>query len=129
MPELEIRGPDGEARTVKVKDAAVVGRDAGCEVQITEKKSSRRQFRIEREEGGAWVLQDLDSSNGTFVGEVRVLRHRLADGDVVRVGDTHLTWRERAVPQAPLVGGRLALRAVGPGAVSIGGGARSPSAD
>src|SRR5688572_20281999 len=114
MPHLEIVGPDAPAQRVDVNGTVVVGRGADCEVQILEKKSSRRHFRILREPGQPWIAEDLDSSNGTFVGEARILRQRLANGTVMRVGDTLLTWHEEA--PAALVGGKLALRAVGPAA-------------
>jgi uncharacterized protein YkwD len=119
MPRLEV--PDQPevglaARTLEVNAPVVLGRDVGCEVQLGEKKASRRHAKIERTEDGAWVLEDLDSSNGTFVGGTRVLRGRLFDGVEVQIGDTRLVWRDptpAAEAGAALVGGRLALRAVG----------------
>src|SRR5262245_45211025 len=120
MPTLEIRSPDAGTKTVEVTGPLVIGRDAGCDVQVTERKASRKHLKIARAEDGAWVAEDLDSSNGTFLGELRVLRHRLLDGQVLRVGDTHFAWKEAApaVSASPLVGGRLALRRVDAGAAS-----------
>ena len=41
------------------------------------------------------VLNDLESTNGTFVGKSRVDAPRsLVDGDVVGVGSVELTYRE-----------------------------------
>lgn len=115
MPYLEIAGPDEPSRRVDVAATAVVGRGEDCEIKVVEKKSSRRHLRLKKEPGGPWIAEDLDSANGTFVGESRILRHRLVDGTKLRLGDTLLTWHEEAAPT--LVGGKLALRSVGPGAV------------
>lgn len=120
MAFLEITDETGSTRRVEVGGTVLVGRGEDCEIQVVEKKASRKHLRIGREPGQPWVAEDLDSSNGTYVGETRVLRLLLADGLVLRVGDTRLTWREEAAAAAPaLVGGTLALKSVGaPGAPS-----------
>jgi hypothetical protein len=56
--------------------------------------ASARHARIEVRSDGAWV-QDLDSTNGTFVNGARVTgAQRLGAGDVVRVGETDLRVEE-----------------------------------
>jgi len=56
--------------------------------------ASARHARIEVRGDGAWV-QDLDSTNGTFVNGARVTgAQRLGAGDVVRVGETDLRVEE-----------------------------------
>ncbi len=49
------------------------------------------------------ILQDLGSSNGTFVKEDRITRVRLKDGDVFRIGATKVRVRIQA-PEAALGG-------------------------
>jgi hypothetical protein len=56
--------------------------------------ASARHARIEVRGDGAWV-QDLDSTNGTYVNGARVAgAQRLDAGDVVRVGETDLRVEE-----------------------------------
>src|SRR5207245_9496881 len=56
--------------------------------------ASARHARIEVRGDGAWV-QDLDSTNGTYVKGARVAgAQRLDAGDVVRVGETDLRVEE-----------------------------------
>jgi Inner membrane component of T3SS, cytoplasmic domain len=56
--------------------------------------ASARHARIEVRGDGAWV-QDLDSTNGTYVNGARVAgAQRLDAGDVVRVGETDLRLEE-----------------------------------
>jgi hypothetical protein len=56
--------------------------------------ASARHARIEARGDGVWV-QDLDSTNGTYVNGARVVgAQRVKAGDVVRVGDTDLVVEE-----------------------------------
>jgi hypothetical protein len=58
--------------------------------------ASARHARIESRGDGVWV-QDLDSTNGTYVNGARVLgAQRLDPGDVVRVGETDLRVEEES---------------------------------
>lgn len=135
MPYLEFEDPSDAGarpetasgpRRVEVGGDVTVGRGDDCDLQLPEKKASRRHLSISRAPGEPWVLTDLDSSNGTFLSppsaggaEARVARALLVDGAVLRVGDTRLRWCDPpASGAAPRVGGTLALRAVdGPAAV------------
>jgi hypothetical protein len=56
--------------------------------------ASARHARIEARGDGVWV-QDLDSTNGTYVNGARVVgAQRVKVGDIVRVGDTDLVVEE-----------------------------------
>jgi hypothetical protein len=56
--------------------------------------ASARHARIEMRGDGVWV-QDLDSTNGTFVNGSRVAgAQRMGAGDVLRVGETDLVVEE-----------------------------------
>jgi pSer/pThr/pTyr-binding forkhead associated (FHA) protein len=54
--------------------------------------ASTRHARIEPRRDGIWV-EDIGSTNGTFVNGIRLTRERrLAPGDVLRVGETDLRF-------------------------------------
>jgi pSer/pThr/pTyr-binding forkhead associated (FHA) protein len=56
--------------------------------------ASARHARIEVRADGVWV-QDLESTNGTYVNGSRVVgAQRLDTGDVLRVGETDLRVEE-----------------------------------
>ena len=56
--------------------------------------ASARHARIEARGDGVWV-QDLESTNGTFVNGARVVgAERMSPGDVLRVGETDLRLEE-----------------------------------
>jgi hypothetical protein len=68
----------------------VVGRAHGCGLRLDDRNVSRRHCRLLRS-GGALLVEDLGSSNGTRVnGQRLTARHRLREGDVVEVGDWDL---------------------------------------
>lgn len=63
----------------------VLGRDPACTVPLPSDDVSRRHARISLD-GGAHVVTDLGSTNGTWVNGAEIERHRLAPGDRIRVG-------------------------------------------
>lgn len=98
MAELLIRTPGQPDRRVPLPHRAfTVGRHESCDVQILEVKASKKHFEVapaphDAEGGGgpAFVVTDLQSSNGTFVGEARIMRRLLGPHDEIRVGDTRV---------------------------------------
>ena len=81
------------------------GRDAGCDLVLDAEDVSRRHARV-RPEGDGHLLEDLGSTNGTFVGEARAEREQpLQAGDHVRLGSVVLkylsaaTWRRSTTPR------------------------------
>ena len=68
-----------------------IGREAGNPVVIGSEQASRRHARI-FVSGGAHVLVDLESTNGTFLNSKQVKEQTLRHGDVVRVATTVLKY-------------------------------------
>ncbi len=65
----------------------VVGRLDEVDIAIEEQAVSRRHARIYRGDDG-WTVEDLQSTNGSWVNDSRIRRHSLSDGDLVRFGST-----------------------------------------
>jgi hypothetical protein len=64
----------------------IVGRDPkSCDVVFEHPTVSRRHAQLHHRDG-AWVLQDLDSTNGTTINGKRVTRCRLEPGDRIGLG-------------------------------------------
>jgi FHA domain len=76
---------------IEVATTTVVGRDAGAGIRLDgDEFASAQHARIELRNGGVWV-EDLGSTNGTFVNGDKVKRkRRLRAGDAVRIGQTEL---------------------------------------
>jgi diguanylate cyclase (GGDEF)-like protein len=64
-----------------------VGRSQDCELWLGDDGVSRKHARI-FQEGGAYLVEDTESANGTFVQGQRVSRQLLRDGDVIQFGPT-----------------------------------------
>ncbi len=67
----------------------VVGRSPESHLQIADPWISSMHALFERRGDEIWVV-DLDSRNGTFVGDARIGEARVADGAVVRFGQTEV---------------------------------------
>jgi predicted component of type VI protein secretion system len=81
------QGPQpGQAFSLE-KDSTSLGRDPGNDIMIDDPQVSRQHARIMRQ-GGLMVIEDLGSTNGTFVNGVRLTgSHTLASGDMIGLGD------------------------------------------
>lgn len=87
MPHLKLIGKDGSERDFPLPDSElVIGRsvDAGLRLQGTE--ISRRHCRVVPD-GSRFLVDDLGSSNGTFVNGSRIRTStQLQPGDEIRIG-------------------------------------------
>jgi hypothetical protein len=89
---LVLDGPGLQSgSTVDIVASGVVGRGPECAVSIDgDEFASAQHARIDALPDGVWI-EDLGSTNGTFVNGARVTSRRLLQpGDVVRVGETEL---------------------------------------
>jgi FHA domain len=80
-----------EGATIEVSAPTVVGRDAQSGIRLDrDEYVSSRHARIEPRPEGAWV-DDLGSTNGTFVNGAKLKKGRIAKaGDVIKIGATEL---------------------------------------
>ncbi len=71
--------------TVPLDREVLLGRDPGCALRLPAEDVSRRHARVAPAEDGH-LVEDLGSTNGTFVNGAPVSARRLASGDRIRVG-------------------------------------------
>lgn len=92
-PYLEHFPPDGGPmqRTVLAKFPFVIGRSESCDLRIDSTQVSREHARFTRHANELRV-QDLGSTNGTFVNGQRVSDARLEHGDIVHVASTEFSF-------------------------------------
>jgi diguanylate cyclase (GGDEF)-like protein len=71
------------------KPEIIIGRSDSANIQVDQDSVSRHHVKISTDKDtGQSRLKDLDSTNGTFVNNIRTLEGELRDGDIVRVGQT-----------------------------------------
>ena len=88
--EVVVLSWDGERREID-KRRVVLGRSRDCDIQLADPNVSRRHAEV-RQEGAAFWVVDLDSTNGLEVNGKRVKRAKLADGDSFTIGSTEVTF-------------------------------------
>ena len=90
MPTAELRvieGPDA-GRVVELSKSMLIGRDPGSTLPLNDDQASRHHASISVEQGVA-VIEDLGSTNGTYVdGQLLGGRERLRAGARVQIGNT-----------------------------------------
>jgi pSer/pThr/pTyr-binding forkhead associated (FHA) protein len=89
-----VHPPDGgKPRPIRLDASTTIGRGAECELRIEDTYASAQHARIFGR-GTSWYVEDLGSTNGTFVNEQRLAAPAmLAPGDRIRVGTTVLELR------------------------------------
>jgi hypothetical protein len=90
--ELAYLDVDGERHDLR-KRRTVIGRSKDCDVQLADPNVSRRHAEL-RQEGTAYWIVDLDSTNGIEVNGRRAKRARLDSGDTVTIGATDLVFQQ-----------------------------------
>src|SRR4051812_42629636 len=109
MARLILTSPEGQ-QVVTLAARNSLGRHPDSSIQILDKIVSKEHCRI-LFEGKTWVLQDLDSLNGTFLNGTRLSGSRpLQHGDEFSLGATRARFEQDAV--APPADTAVAVAAV-----------------
>jgi pSer/pThr/pTyr-binding forkhead associated (FHA) protein len=99
MPDLHLQiveGP-GAGTTVRVDRALVIGRADDADLALADARVSRHHARVAPSPGGGVTVEDLGSSNGTFVNQRPAhAAVRIDPGDELLVGVTVLELRTEA---------------------------------
>ena len=110
-PALEVR----TRRSVHQLTAGTtysIGRDPKADIVMTDSRVSWRHGEL-RVDGDSWIVEDLGSTNGTFLGPQRLDRIEIREECVVRLGNPDDGPVLRCVPQLAAGRGPAARRAPG----------------
>jgi pSer/pThr/pTyr-binding forkhead associated (FHA) protein len=87
LVKISLGADSDEAKSFR-RDSIVIGRAVDCDVVVKDVKASRQHCRLTRGEG-IYVLEDLKSRNGTYVGGDRISETvELRANETFKVGDT-----------------------------------------
>jgi len=96
---MEVRGTGDEVRGIHLSESEVfIGRSAECEVHLPFNNISRKHARIDFK-GEDYVLEDLNSTNGTYVNGVRIIRCVLRSNDQIQIGEAKIYFVEERTCQ------------------------------
>ncbi|MDX2087238.1 MAG: GGDEF domain-containing protein [Kofleriaceae bacterium] len=87
LVNLHPPGPDIGKRVPLLNQQYIVGRDNEAGFIVSRSSVSRQHARLYMDDNGTWWVEDLNSTNGTFVNEARIKNQSLNDADQVRFGD------------------------------------------
>nr|WP_320131279.1 ATP-binding protein [uncultured Holophaga sp.] len=93
---ISIRDRYGFERSVPLNRSVVIGRQNQCDIVLPDTMVSRTHLRVEYQDG-AWWVEDLGSSHGTFFQDRRVTRMVWEPGCSLRLADSAyiLTLRDQ----------------------------------
>ncbi|MYE07908.1 MAG: FHA domain-containing protein [Oligoflexia bacterium] len=69
-----------------------IGRDTENIITLDDPCISRRHCRIQKKENEGFILQDMDSRNGTFLNNNRVIKALLKNNDRIQIGNKEFTF-------------------------------------
>jgi serine/threonine-protein kinase len=108
---LRVTGGAAMGTVIQVDDEFLIGRQAPGDGKLANDiEISRRHARLWREADGRFMIEDLGSTNGTYVNSQRVSSQALRPHDVIEMGDTRIlvldpreapAVDEPAAPSAP----------------------------
>jgi sulfate permease, SulP family len=97
---ITVRATDGAERIFTLHGGNLtIGRDPDSGICLQDTQVSW-QHAVLSEAGGTCFIEDLGSSNGTFVGAERIRRQVLNPGEIVRIGSYELALQMRPIPSA-----------------------------
>ncbi len=91
MAVLVCAGDDGR---IELGDRTTIGRDPASAICVRDPSASRQHAEIRRRDDGRFLLVDLGSRHGTFVGKRRIEEVVLEDGDELLIGPARFTFEE-----------------------------------
>jgi CRP-like cAMP-binding protein len=84
--------------TYPIEDRVTIGRSPINVIHLTDPSVSRKHAVI-YQVGGENVIEDLGSHNGTFINGEKVQKAALRNGDLIRIGNVVLHYKEEPVPE------------------------------
>jgi len=76
---------------LQLVDVVRIGRSADCELLLDDDYASTSHATLALDQSGRWILNDLGSTNGTFVNENRVTAPTvITPADTIRIGRTQM---------------------------------------
>lgn len=90
---LVVVDEDGKAseRISVTRTPVVIGRMSSCDVVLADSNVSRRHAELRRD-GADWIIEDLDSTNGTLVDGKVAKQHSLSGGETLSFGTSALRF-------------------------------------
>ena len=95
-PQLQFVNGNQQGQAAQVAgDRFLVGRGSDCQLTLADSEASRRHALLRPQADGSVVLEDLGSTNGTYIGSQRLTQATAIQlGTQIRVGKTTLELKK-----------------------------------
>ncbi len=97
---FEIIGPGEKTKVLELAEGEVfIGRNPDCDIRLKPRNISRRHARVffRNEE---YHIEDLDSTNGTYVNGIKIVKCVLRDHDQIEIGGIKILFNEEMTLQS-----------------------------
>jgi len=105
LPYIWIKEKGRVVQSLRLGGEVVLGRDQDCTVALADRRASRRHAVIRPADGG-FEVEDMESTNGTFVNGTKLERPRgIVVGDTIAIGETNILVRAEPYfdPEGPRI--------------------------
>jgi len=86
---LIVRQSEGDVRDLAFdKGPIYIGRQMGSTLVVPDLQASRQHAVLFTNQDGQWILEDLDSTNKTYLNDTAIHKSRVKDGDTIRIAGT-----------------------------------------
>ena len=100
MLSILLKFKNSEIKTIETdKDEITIGRNPSCDVHIDNLGVSKRHAKIIKQDG-AYVVEDLNSTNGTYINSKRIARAVINNNDEIHIGKHSLQIQYKAQSSA-----------------------------
>lgn len=94
---LQIEQPHNAPQRMRLdKDPVLIGRSAGCDISLKLPNVSRNHAQILYVDE-TYMIEDLESTNGTHVNNIRIKKCILHDHDQIKIGAAKILFLKRPV--------------------------------
>jgi len=101
---MVVKQKDGNTKEFNFNEGPIsIGRGADSHVFLPDKAVSRKHAVVHATDDGTWTLEDLGSSNKTFLNDQAVTKAQIKHGDCLRITDftIDIVFEDDAVEEAP----------------------------
>lgn len=92
------QGPQAGTSFPVLGNQVIIGREEEVDIILQDPEASRKHARLSWQ-GGQFVLEDMGSTNGTFVNGIQITAPRILNsGDSIGIGQTALVFQMAGMP-------------------------------
>ncbi|NOY75949.1 MAG: FHA domain-containing protein [Kiritimatiellaeota bacterium] len=108
MPTFTVQSGYDKSKEIEIKEGVMmIGRETDCAIVLSTANASRHHLKVTNKDGKV-VVEDLGSSNGTFVNSTPIAEpYQLKHQDVIQIGENIFVFHDTEKPSEPTFAGPI----------------------